>query len=121
MISHEQARQFAASWISAWNAHDLDRILAHYTDDFEMRSPKIISLAGEPSGKLRGKSAVGAYWRRALALRPDLHFRLLAVFPGVRTICVHYESLDRRPAIEWFEFNAEFKIIKAAAHYDDAQ
>lgn len=120
MISSEQAQQFAASWIAAWNAHDLNRILAHYTDDFEMSSPKIISIAGESSGQLWGKTAVGDYWKRALALRPDLHFRLLAVFPGVRTICVHYESLDGHPAVEWFEFNEEFQIIKAAAHYDGA-
>lgn len=32
------ARRFAADWIAAWNRHDLDAILAHYTDDFEMRS-----------------------------------------------------------------------------------
>ena len=33
------SRRFAAEWIEAWNAHDLERILAHYADDFEMASP----------------------------------------------------------------------------------
>ena len=35
-MNQKQANEFAAEWIEAWNAHDLDRILSHYTDDFEM-------------------------------------------------------------------------------------
>lgn len=41
------AEQFAADWIDAWNAHDLDRVLAHYSDDFEMSSPVIVQIAGD--------------------------------------------------------------------------
>jgi len=29
-VSHAQ------EWIAAWNAHDLERILAHYADDVEL-------------------------------------------------------------------------------------
>jgi ketosteroid isomerase-like protein len=39
MLTLEQAQSFASSWASAWNAHDLDRVLEHYEDDFEMASP----------------------------------------------------------------------------------
>ena len=35
-LTHEFARRFAEEWIAAWNAHDLERILAHYTDDFDV-------------------------------------------------------------------------------------
>ena len=31
------ADQFARAWMEAWNAHDLDRVLAHYEEDFELR------------------------------------------------------------------------------------
>lgn len=59
MISPEQARHFASEWVSAWNSHDLDRILSHYSDDFSMTSPFIAGpLGGEPSGTLRGKDKV---------------------------------------------------------------
>lgn len=37
------ARQFTADWIESWNAHDLDRVLSHYADDFKMSSPVIHS------------------------------------------------------------------------------
>jgi ketosteroid isomerase-like protein len=60
------AERSAKEWVAAWNSHDLERILAHYEDDFEMSSPIITALIGEPSGKLRGKAAVGAYWAKAL-------------------------------------------------------
>ena len=46
MLSREFAESFAAEWIEAWNSHDLDRILSHYTDDFVMSSPRIVVLAG---------------------------------------------------------------------------
>ena len=46
------ANKFAAEWIAAWNAHDLPRVLSHYTEDFEMSSPKIVQIAGEASGRL---------------------------------------------------------------------
>jgi len=39
MLSKAFADHFAAEWIAAWNSHDLERILSHYTDNFEMSSP----------------------------------------------------------------------------------
>jgi len=59
MIDKMFAEHFATDWIASWNAHDLDRILSHYTDDFEMSSPVIIKVADESSGTLKGKEAVG--------------------------------------------------------------
>ena len=43
------AERFAKEWVAAWNSHDLERILSHYEDDFEMLSPIITALVGEPS------------------------------------------------------------------------
>jgi hypothetical protein len=81
-ISREFAERFAEEWIAAWNAHDLVRILAHYEDDFEMASPLIVEIAGEPWGVLPGKEKIGAYWEKALRLSPDLRFEKLGVFIG---------------------------------------
>lgn len=78
------AQQFAQEWIDAWNSHDLERILGHYSDDLEMSSPVIVQIAGEATGRLTGKKAVGDYWHTALGMIPDLHFELIAVLlqPG---------------------------------------
>ena len=66
MLDVARARALAEEWIAAWNAHDLDRILSHYADDFEMTSPHIVERMGEPSGRLRGKTSIRIYWERAL-------------------------------------------------------
>jgi hypothetical protein len=58
MIDPTWAQQFAEEWIAAWNSHDLERILAHYTDDFEIPSPLIVERMNEPSGTLKGKTCL---------------------------------------------------------------
>ncbi|MBI2782496.1 MAG: nuclear transport factor 2 family protein [Gammaproteobacteria bacterium] len=116
MIDADFAAHFAADWIAAWNAHDLDRILAHYSDDFEMSSPVIVQIAGEPSGRLKGKAAVGAYWAQALALIPELHFELVTTLLGVDSVTLYYKGA-RGLAAEVFFFDPERKVARACAHY----
>lgn len=111
------AEHFAEDWIASWNAHDLDRILSHYADDFEMSSPRIVQLAGEPSGTLRGKAAVGAYWKKALELIPDRQFELLAVLAGVNSVTLYYKGTQGRLAAEVFHFGPYNKVVRAFAHY----
>jgi ketosteroid isomerase-like protein len=66
MLTKETALAFAHDWVESWNAHDLQRVLAHYTDDFEMTSPYIVSIANDANGTLKGKEKVAAYWATAL-------------------------------------------------------
>ena len=116
MIDKVFAEHFATDWIASWNAHDLDRILSHYTDDFEMSSPVIIKLAGEPSGTLQGKEAVGSYWEKALQLVPNLHFELVTTLVGVNSITLYYNGV-RGSSAEVFHFNQNGKVTRAYAHY----
>jgi hypothetical protein len=111
------ADRFAADWISSWNAHVLERVLSHYADDFEMSSPIIIQVAGEPSGTLHGKAAIRAYWSAALKLIPDLHFELISVLIGVRSITLYYKGARDRLAAEVFHFGSNKKVTTAFAHY----
>ena len=117
MIDEAFATHFAGDWIDAWNSHDLVRILSHYRDDFVMSSPKIVQIAGEPSGVLRGKGAIAAYWTTALARVPDLHFELLAVFAGVDRLVIHFIGAGGRLAAESFVFDADGLVVESAAHY----
>ncbi len=116
MVTQNFASHFAADWIAAWNAHDLERVLAHYTDDFEMTSPVIIKVTGEPSGSLKGKEKVRAYWARALQLNPALHFELQDTLIGVNSITLYYRGV-RGAAAEVFHFNAAGLVTRAYAHY----
>lgn len=116
MLTRERADAFAREWIEAWNSHDLDRILAHYSDDFVMSSPRIAVVAQEPSGVLGGKFAVARYWEKALALAPDLHFELVSTFVGADSIAIHYRG-PQGPRVEVFFFNRAGQVCRAAAHY----
>lgn len=111
------ASRFAKDWIESWNSRSLDRILAHYTDDFEMSSPVIAQIAGEPTGMLKGKKAVGAYWAKALRLIPDLRFELISTPVGVNTVTLYYKGARGRLAAEVFHFGPGGKVHKAYAHY----
>lgn len=116
MIERDFAMRFAQAWIEAWNSHDLDRILAHYRDDFVMSSPRIVVLADEPSGVLAGKDAIRTYWGKALAAAPDLHFELIETFVGADCIVLRYRGV-RGPAAETFFFDEQGRVVRAAASY----
>lgn len=112
--------QFAEEWIAAWNSHDLDRILAHYVDDFEMSSPLIVERMNEPSGTLRGKAAVRAYWAKGLALPPPIKFELLAVHAGVNRLALVYRSVGRRFGIELLTLNEARLVTHGVALHGEA-
>lgn len=117
VIGAEQAQGFAEDWIASWNAHDLPRILAHYTSDFSMTSPLIVEIAGEASGMLRGHAAVGAYWGKALARTPDLRFELIGVFRSMTSVVIHYRNQAGRLGAESFVFDGNGLVQSAVAHY----
>src|SRR4051812_43884452 len=86
--------QFAADWLAAWNSRDLDRILSHYADGVDYRSPFVATLSGDPSGRLFGKPAVRAYIVAALARFPDLRFVTRHVYAGADSVAIEYDSVN---------------------------
>lgn len=117
MIDSQFATEFANHWIEAWNSHNLDEILSHYTDDFEMSSPVIVGTMNEPSGKLKGKESIRVYWSKALAKYPDLRFEKLHVLAGVGSVTIIYNGV-RGLSAEVFHFNSQAKVCAAYAHYE---
>jgi ketosteroid isomerase-like protein len=86
------ADKFAMSWAEAWNAHDLDQILSHFSDDAVFTSPVAAQLIDGSDGVLRGKAALRDYWAQGLRLIPDLHFTVLDVYAGVSTVVISYRN-----------------------------
>ena len=119
-----KAAEFAQEWIAAWNSHDLNRILAHYSDDFEITTPMIKMTLGGDTGTLKGKKAIGAYWQAALKKMPDLHFELIDVTEGVDSIAVYYKSVLDKLAVEVMFFDGDIgadfsnkQVSKVVVHY----
>jgi len=117
VIDLQWARELATEWVAAWNSHDLDRILSHYTDDFEMRSPLIAERGFSATGALRGKPAIRPYWSAGLAATPPIRFELLDVYAGADTVVIHYRSVGRRLVTEVLELDADRRIIRGSACY----
>jgi SnoaL-like protein len=117
MIPKAFAEKFAKDWIDSWNRHDVDGVLSYYAEDFEMTSPLIIQIAGESSGKLKGKGPVAAYWLKALRSNSGLHFELLQILIGVESVTLYYRNTQGHFSAEVLHFNSEGKVAKAFAHY----
>jgi len=115
-LAPQQPREFAESWIDAWNRHDLDAVLSHFCDDFQFSSPLVRQIAGDPSGQLVGKEAVRAYWQAGLSLLPDLHFDLVDVLVGVDCLTILYQG-HRGLAAEVFNFGADGRAVRGQALY----
>jgi ketosteroid isomerase-like protein len=91
--------EFAREWIAAWNRSDAEAVLAHYADDAVFVSALAAKVTGDP--EVRGKSALRAYWTKALAsLSAPLQFALDSFLWDAqrRTIVILYISTesDRR-------------------------
>ena len=116
ILKPEAAQQFAQDWIESWNSHDLDAILSHYAEDLELSSPLIPTIAGEPSGVLKGKTAIKAYWKKGLDQIPDLHFVFQEVLVGIESLTIYYRG-HRGMVAEVLIFNAQGKVKQALACY----
>jgi hypothetical protein len=108
---------FAGQWVAAWNSHDLDAIVSHYAPDVVLTSPVAAKILGDPSGTVRGQTALREYFRRGLALYPDLHFELLDVMAGLSSVVVCYTNQKGTKTAEFMEFGKNGKIVRVVANY----
>lgn len=106
---------FAAEWIAAWNAHDLERIVAHYADDVVFLSPHALSRTG--SGRIEGISGLRDYWGPAIAAQPNLKFEFQSALVGHDSLTVLYRNHRGEQVAETFEFNPTGKVIRSYACY----
>ncbi|HEY3671630.1 MAG TPA: nuclear transport factor 2 family protein [Acidimicrobiia bacterium] len=117
-MTHDEAQRWAEQWISAWNRHDVEAVLDHFADDIEFISPVAATVTGDPTGVVRGKEALRAYWTTALASRGDLHFELGDVHLGVDAIAIRYRNQADRSCIEVAVFGADGKVARGWGLYD---
>jgi len=117
---HHEAAHLATlgrEWIAAWNSRDLERVLALYAEDSEMTSDKIPALGFDPSGTLRGKANIRAYWAKALQLLPGLHFELIDTYVSPDSIVVFYQNERGAKICEYLRLNADGKIVQGSANH----
>ncbi|MGC1416918.1 MAG: nuclear transport factor 2 family protein [Candidatus Acidiferrum sp.] len=117
-MTKDEARKLANEWIAAWNAHDLELILAHYEDDVELTSPVAAQLLGRADGKVIGKANLRAYFQRGLAAYPELRFALEDVLRGVNSVVLYYTNQKGTRTAEFMELSAAGRVTRIVANYN---
>jgi hypothetical protein len=118
MITKEFAEGFAAEWMAAWNDHDVDRVLAHYADDFTIDSPTALAVVPESKGFIAGKENIRRYWLTALSRAPGLAFEPLGLFVGVHGLSLHYiNTASNKTVVEVMNFNEDLKVIQVLVYH----
>jgi ketosteroid isomerase-like protein len=92
-MDHAAAQAFAERWVRDWNAHDIDALLGHFTDDVVFTSPVAVRLFGG-DGVIRGKEALRKYWSEGVRLIPQGRARHL---PGASP---HRPRVTRREEVD---------------------
>jgi ketosteroid isomerase-like protein len=117
MISQEQAEGLAREWADAWNRHDLEGILAHYSDSAVLSSPRVVDILGDPEGTVKGKDALRAYFDRGLKGIPDLKFELLEVLTGVDGLTIYFGNQTGRHVAEIMALDDRGLVSRVSVHY----
>jgi ketosteroid isomerase-like protein len=116
-VTRDEAWNLANNWAAAWNAHDLDQIMAHYDDAIELTSPAAAQLLKTPDGRVIGKANVKEYFRRGLEAYPELHFHLENVLWGVSSVLLYYTNQRGTHTAEFMELSAAGKVTRVVANY----
>lgn len=91
-MERREAEDFVDSWVQGWNAHDLERVLGHSSEDIVFTSPVAAQLLSDSDGVIRGKAAPREYWREGLRRIPDLRFEVVGMYLGVDTLVINYRN-----------------------------
>ncbi|MEJ3403869.1 nuclear transport factor 2 family protein [Rathayibacter sp. YIM 133350] len=108
---------FSTEWCDAWNAHDLDRLLSHFSESVVFRSPVGAQVIPGSEGVFRGKAAVREYWERGLALIPDLRFEVVSVYAGIDTIVIVYRNQKGALVSEVLIFDEDGLVVDGRGTY----
>lgn len=112
--------EFARRYYDAFNARDLNRIMALYADDIEFSSPYIAALGFSPDGVIHGKEMLRLYVEKALERAPNLVFKPEAILVGARGHTLIYRNHRGERAAEHHELDSSGLIVRADATYETA-
>lgn len=113
-MDRNEAEAYALRWAEDWNRRDLAAVLSHFSDEVEFSSPLAQHFLGTPT--VRGKRALEAYWRTALAPVASLHFTVVRILWDGATseLAIVYDRVaDGQPArvAEVLRFGADGLVV----------
>jgi hypothetical protein len=116
-----ELKAIAEDWITAWNAHDLDRIMSHYADDVEFEANTVVKRWNKPDGKLLGIAELREHFKLGLSLAPQIHFTFEQIFFVPSGYAVLYRRDNDNQVIDVVELNEAGKARRVKAFYSGDQ
>ena len=83
----------AKAWLDAFNARDLDRLLALYADDAVHTSPKLRAKDPATKGRVTGKAALRAWWKDSFDRLPGLRYEERHLTASGERVFMEYDRL----------------------------
>ena len=117
MLTELRSDYLPTRGLRAWNSHDLEGIMSHYTPEIVLTSPVAARLLNDPTGAVKGEMALRNYFKQGLEAYPNLAFELLDVMCGVSSLILYYKNQNGTRTGELMELDANLKITKVVANY----
>lgn len=110
----------ASRWLAAFNAYDVDALVALYAPNGTHTSPKIRALHPDTGGKLIGRDALASWWRAANARLPGLRYEALAVTANDDRVILEYmrhaPNDAGMPVAEVFDVVGDYIVASRVYH-----
>lgn len=85
-----QTQQIAIRWFEAFNAKNLENLLALYDEDSSHYSPKLKAKKPETNGLIEGKEAMRIWWQNAFTNIPSLHYKVTSLTANGDRVFMEY-------------------------------
>jgi ketosteroid isomerase-like protein len=83
-------REIAQKWFAAFNAHDLEALLALYSESARHYSPKLKIRQPETGGLISGKAALRDWWQDAFERLPELVYEVQKLTADEEQVFMEY-------------------------------
>ena len=112
-------REHADRWLDAWNAHDLDEIVACYAEQVEFVLPALVGDSEER--RIGGREALREHFRHGLELAPNLTVTEESLLEGPGGFAILYRREDGHRAIEAVELDGDGLAVRVRVFYEREQ
>ena len=89
-MNPETLQSIAFRWFEAFNAKQLEKLLALYDDEAQHFSPKLKIRKPETNGLVVGKDAMRAWWQDAFDRLPSLHYKVTSLTANTDRVFMEY-------------------------------
>lgn len=89
-MASDKNKEIAINWFAAFNAHNLDDLLALYEEDAQHYSPKLKVRQPETRGFIYGKEQLRLWWADAFKRLPSLKYEVVKLTADDSQVFMEY-------------------------------